>query len=281
MLGASLLDRPYSVVAGTKDVSTVPRAFSAKFAPHFAYNPVTTAAQASDRMTEDPKNTLDAYYETLAKLQSIGGPSISSEQMREKNQAEMREKYRRAPIGVPKIQWWQRPLLTSLSLPNPMDMLREMMEITSDRSPMEWKFLGRAGPLGAHEMDGCLCPHPNGLLAEALHGLAQSCFPPEVMVEFSFYFTEGPERRTLRPARIQQVYVFFLYLSGTERQAAIIDRLVGSSSELRELRATITRAKTDFALQESQIEAYKAAMNAWRAGAAKGDAPDWRDYLTH
>jgi hypothetical protein len=47
------------------------------------------------------------------------------------------------------------------------------------------------------------------LLAETLHRLGQSSFPPEVMVEFSFSFTEGPERRTLRAARIQQVYVFF------------------------------------------------------------------------
>lgn len=229
------------------------------------------------------RDHVDAANDALLKvMRASGKPEFANVTVDDLRQdAEDRIEQTRLPtLDVPTVKWWQRRLFSITTLPATEEQLRDMWQIVADKAPIYWRHTGSALDVPEPELDKRLGVHPHALLARGLNQIAQSSFAPELWVEFPTYFADASQKGGFDAKRVFQVFVFYVYLNGSDSQAKSISSIVRICKDLQSLRAEITAAKTLYERQVLEVEAYLEALKAHQASGGGGPRPDWQNFLT-
>lgn len=229
------------------------------------------------------KDLVDAANEAfLDVMRASGKPEFADVTVDDlRKEAEHRIEQTRLPvIDVPTVTWWQRRLLSMTGVPTVDAQLRDMEQIVFDKAPINWMCTGTALDVPEPELGMHLGAHPHALLARGLKFIAQSSFAPELWVEFSTYFIDANSEGGLDAKRVFQVFVFYVYLNGSESQAKSISAILRICDELRSLRAEISAAKKLYRRQLLEVEAYLEALKAHERSGGGDPRPDWQNFIT-
>lgn len=229
------------------------------------------------------KEHVGAFHEAFLNVVRASGKhdcaDVTIDDLRQ--EAEDRVERTRMPtIDVPTVKWWQRRLLSITSLPTMDEQLRDMWQIVVDKAPTYWRHTGSALDVPEPELDKRLGVHPHALLARGLNQIAQSSFAPELWVEFPTYFSNSNTEGKIDAKRVFQVYVFYVYLNGSESQARSISSVLRVCEDLQSLRADLSAAKKLYRRQLLEVEAYLDALKAYQTSGEGDPRPDWRNFLT-